>query len=242
MSIKLSIIAIPLFFSSIFNEPGNGEKIVKMMHTRNAGKWHKAVTFDQTTEMYRNDSLKRTQEWHEAIFFPDKLRIDIEPVANDNAIIFRNDSTYSIRNGQIKAARSEENDLIFLLGGMYSYPAEKVVAKMNSLGYDLSKAYESEWNGKPVYIVGAADKNDKVNQLWIDKENLYLVRMLKYGKENMEGIFENHIKVSDNWTETKATFYFEGKLAQIETYHNYKATPSLDERIFNVDHFQKFTR
>ena len=242
MSIKLSLITIPLFFSTILSPPNRGEEIIKMIHTRNSGKWHKAVTFDQTTETYRNDSLKITQEWHEAILFPDKLRIDIEPVANNNAIIFRNDSTYSIRNGQVKAARNEENDLIFLLGGMYSYPAEKVIAKMKKLGYDLSKAYDTEWQGRPVYVIGAANKNDKVNQLWIDKENLYMVRILKFGKENMEGIFENHIKVSDNWTETKATFYFEGKLAQVETYHNYRATPSLDERIFDVNHFQKFAQ
>src|SRR5476651_2482041 len=96
-----------------------GEHVVKLMYDRYAGKWHRTLTFNQTTERYQNDSLISNQNWHETMLCPDKLRIDIAPYENGNTIIFRGDSTYNIRNGQLKSATAAENDLIFLIGGMY---------------------------------------------------------------------------------------------------------------------------
>ena len=88
--IGYAIIAALLMLS--FNMKNTGEGVLRIMYAKYAGKWHRALTFRQTTERYRNDSLKSTQTWRESMFYPDKLLIDIEPFANNNTIIFRNDS------------------------------------------------------------------------------------------------------------------------------------------------------
>lgn len=236
--IGYAIIAALLMLS--FNMKNTGEGVLRIMYAKYAGKWHRALTFRQTTERYRNDSLKSTQTWRESMFYPDKLRIDIEPFANNNTIIFRNDSTYRIGGGELKASSGQGNDLIFLLGGMYSYPIEKTMEKFKVLGYDLTKAHDDTWKGKPVYVIGANDNTEKVNQIWVDKTDLYLVRMIEYNKTGKEeALFDDHLKLDAGWTETKVHFYIDGKLLQVESYFDCKALPGLDEHLFDPYHYVK---
>ena len=68
------------------------------MHDRYAGKWYKTFSFNQTTEIYRNDSLKRSETWYENIKFPNDFRIDFGNPDSGNAVIFKNDSSYLFRN------------------------------------------------------------------------------------------------------------------------------------------------
>ncbi|MES2275771.1 MAG: hypothetical protein V4592_07105 [Bacteroidota bacterium] len=235
----LSVLIISAIMS--FTPPKTGEDVVKMMYNRYAGKWHRTLTFKQKTERYRNDSLKSTQTWHEAMLAPDKLRIDIEPLENGNTIIFRGDSTYNFRNGQLRSASKDENDLIFLLGGLYFYSWDTSVAKLKAGGYDLTKCYETTWKDKPVYVIGASSKEDlSSNQLWVDKKDLYLVRMIEQTKGTKEEcIFDDHVKIGGGWSETKASFYFNGKLVQVESYSEYTMPATLDEKLFDPKRYEK---
>jgi len=218
----------------------DGKDIVKMMHARYAGKWYHSFTFDQTTQFYRNDSLKGEQTWYEALIFPDKFRIDFGEPDSGNAVIYKGDSTYNFRKGRLRSVRKDENDLTFLLGGMYFFTLEQSLRKLKTLGYDLDKFHEDSWKGKPVFVVGAAKGELTANQLWIDKENLYLVRMLKFEKERKEeAIFDDHKQLGGGWSETKCNFYFNDKLVQVEIYHNCKVDVPLDERLFDPVFFSQ---
>jgi hypothetical protein len=244
MKTKFILPAFALLALMSFTAPKTGEDVLKMMYNRYAGKWHRTLTFTQKTERFRNDSLKSTQMWHEAMLAPDKLRIDIEPFDAGNSIIFRGDSTYNFRAGQLRSASKDENDLIFLLGGLYFYTWDNAVAKLKSLDYDLTKTYETEWKGKPVYVIGASDKDDITsNQLWLDKKELFLVRMLEKARGTTEEcIFENHVKVGGGWSETKASFYFGGKLLQVETYSDYAMPATLDAKFFDPKRYEKYVK
>src|SRR5262249_48285840 len=80
-----------------------GHDIVKKMHDRYAGKWYRSFTFSQTTEVYRNDSLRSTQTWYEFIRFPERFRMDFGSADSGNAAIFRRDSCYRFRNGKLRS-------------------------------------------------------------------------------------------------------------------------------------------
>jgi outer membrane lipoprotein-sorting protein len=238
MNSKL-ILTVALCLSSVFTAMNPGEDIVKLMYKKYSGNWASTLVFDQTTEIYR-DSANRTETWHEAMLFPDKLRIDIGSTEKGNTIIFRNDSTYRIRDGHFQSASPHGNDLIFLLGGMYFYPLDKTIEKIKSQGYDLSKTGEDNWQGKAVYIIGASNKNEPVSQLWVDKDDLYLVRMIKYDKNGkQDALFENYIKMGGGGAETKIMFYVNDTLRQAETYYNCKVVPEMNEGIFDPQHYEK---
>ena len=208
------------------------------MYDQYAGKWMHSFTFDQTTEMYRNDSLIKTAEWHEAIVYPDKFRIDFGDAKDGNAAIFTKDSIYSFHSGKLVRTSLNDDDLTFILGGMYFYPFDTVKAMFGRMGYNLNEFCETTLNGKPAYVIGANDTTEKTNQLWIDKEKLVAVKFINYNHgEKEEGIFSNHKQFDGGWSETKCIFYIDGKLIQKESYFNCKANTEIDLSIFNPHNF-----
>ncbi len=216
----------------------NAEDVLKQMYSRYSGKWQHSFTFNQTTENYRNDSLIRTATWCEAIVYPDKFRIDFGDKKEGNAVIYNKDSAYSFRKGKLVRTSYNEDDLTFLLGGMYFFSFDTVKAKMNRFGFSLDKFHEDKWNNKPVYVIGASSNEEKTNQVWIDKENLVLIRFIKYtGGKKEEGILEDHKRFGGGWSETSCRFYFDDKLFQKEIYHDCKANGNVDLNMFDPQKF-----
>jgi len=216
------------------------EDILRQMYDQYQDKWFHTLTFSQTTESFRNDSLIKTATWYESIMFPDKFRIDFGSPASGDAVIFRNDSAYRFSKGQLKDVRADKNDLTFLLGGLYFYPFDKIISELKSLHYDLNKFHVDTWKCRDVYVIGADTKDEKLNQLWIDKEKLILVRQIKFDDNRKEeAIFENHILLGGGWSETICTFYINDHLIQKEYYHDCKANVPIDPNLFDPSSFGK---
>jgi hypothetical protein len=220
--------------------PLTGKLVLKKMHDRYAGKWYKTLFFNQTTEIYRNDSLVRSETWHEHIQFPQNFRIDFGNPDSGNAVIFKNDSSVIFRNSKKIKTNYYPNDLLFLLGGMYFYPFEESVSKIASFGFDPGKFHEDVWKDKKVYVIGAEKKEDSVSQVWFDTENYNLVRMIKFeNKQKEEALFENHVKLNGGFSETLVYFYVNNKLVQVEKYYGLKADIRLNTQIFDPVNFTK---
>jgi hypothetical protein len=218
----------------------NSEKVLKQMYDRYSGKWYHTFTFVQTTESYKNDSLSKTSTWYEAVMFPDKFRIDFGDIKNGDAVIFANDSAYNFRKGVLKGTTADNNDLTFLLGGLYFYSFDNLISQVKALHYDLSKFHPDTWNKKPVYVIGANTNDEKVNQLWIDKEKMVIVRFIKFDDNRKEeGILDDQIKLDGGWSETKVTFFINDHLIQKEYYRECKANIDIDPRIFQPSEFGK---
>jgi len=234
---KTIIAAVLFLYLPLANKNASSTEVLQSMYSRYHGHWHKSLTFNQTTERYRNDSLIKTSTWYETIVYPDLLRIDFDSLKSSAGVIFRHDSTYAFRNKKIVRSTKDENELIFFLGGMYSMSFDQVLTHFADLHYDLSKFHASTWKGKPVYVVGADKDGDKGNQLWIDQENLYAVRFIKYDNNTKEeGFFEQQVPLKKAWSETKCSFYINDKLLQVESYHNLVPDAPVDMGMFDPNH------
>jgi outer membrane lipoprotein-sorting protein len=234
MKYPLAIIILLLVWG--FTLPGQPTSTgaIKKMYSRYHGKWHTSLTFTQTTGRYRNDTLLKTDIWHERIVYPDMLRIDFGDEKAGNGIIYRGDSSYLFRNNKVLRATIDENELIFFLGGMYFKTIDQVLAHFNALHFDLAKYHESTWKGKAVYVLGSVNDDEKVTQLWVDKEKLVAVRYFKYdAKGKMEATFEEHKLIEGAWSETLCKFYIDDKLLQTEVYQDIKANQPINKSVFN---------
>ncbi len=206
------------------------------MYDRYHNKWHSSLSFNQTTERYKNDSLVKADTWYERIAYPDMLRIDIGSPNSGNGIIFRKDSTYVFNNNKITRSIKNENELIFFLGGLYFVSFDDVLSHFKALHYDLSKFHTSTWKGHPVYVIGADKDDEKINQLWVDQDKLIPVRFIKYdNKSKEEGLFEQHIALKNAWSETKCIFYVNDHLLQVEKYHDVVPGGPIDKSIFDPE-------
>jgi len=229
----LSVILLFVFYFPV-QKISTSKDVLQSMYNRYHATWRKSLHFNQSTGHYRNDSLLKTDTWFETIVYPDLLRIDIGAEKSTNGLLFVHDSTYAFTGNKITRAAKSENPLLFFLGGMYSKPFDVVLNHFGDLHIDLSKFHTGTWKGRPVYVLGADNDNDKINQVYIDQERLYAVRFLTYdGTNKHDYLFEQQIKVADSWTETKCLFYLNDKLLQTETYHNVVGNVPVDMKMFD---------
>jgi hypothetical protein len=230
-----------LFALSAFNTTGKitGEKVLAKMYKRYNGKWYKNFTFTQITENFKNDSLIKTTTWHEAIVFPDYFRINFGEPSEGNAVIYKKDSTYNFRKGKLAQKSLRTDDVTFLLGGMYFMPFDSVKTKMKTEGYDITKAHESIWEGKKIYVIGSETDDEKASQLWIDKEKLIVVRFVKYlPTMKQDARMSGHQQFGKAWSETIVVFYLNDKLYQKEKYYNCNVNTEVDMGIFDPYNFK----
>jgi hypothetical protein len=212
--------------------PQTGEDIVRMMHSRYAGKWYHTVTFTQKTTLPDG----KIETWYEALGVPAKLRIDIAPLAGRNVILFRNDSVYRYVDGEVKVARPLVHPLLLLGFDVYGQAPDITIAKLKGLGYDLTKARAGTWQGRKVWIVGAAAGDSTSKQFWVDQERLVYVRSLEPAVQKpgvtSEVQFNKYVRLGQGWIETEVLMLENGKIVVREEYRDMKADVTLPAGLF----------
>ena len=212
--------------------PEDGERLIHEMHDRYAGKWYRTLTFVQKTTL-ENGTV---ETWYEAARIPGFLRIDIAPIDSSNAIVFRNDSLYVIRGAQVRASRPMVHPLMVLAFDVYADSAETTIRKLKELGFDLSKLREDTWQGRPVYVVGAAGGDSTANQFWVDKANLLFVRMIQTGPNGavVETQFNRYQRLGDGWIAPEVLFFRNGKVITREEYGDIRADVVLPPELWEA--------
>jgi hypothetical protein len=221
--------------------PTSGADVLRLMHDRYAGRWYTTLTFTQATELrLANDSLAH-ETWYETAKIPGFLRIDRGARDGRNVILFRGDSTYSRRDGGPVRARRSRNELMTLGFDVYGQPADRSAAQLAEEGYDLARTGEASWQGRPVWVVGAAT-GDTVGprvrrQFWVDKERLVFVRSLGPGLRDStaaaEIVFGAYEPLAGGWIAKEVTVTEGGKVIQREVYSDVRANVPVEERLFD---------
>lgn len=217
-----------------------GEEIIRAMHDRYAGHWYEHVTFIQRTTYYNPASaaVDSARVWYESLALGGNLRIDIAPLDAGNAMIFRNDSIYVFRDGQMTYGGPTVHYLLVLGFDVYEYDPEETIAKLTALGFDLTKGYETRWQGRDVAVVGASSADDRSNQFWIDTERMVYVRSLRYNPNNgneQEVRFNKYVRLRGGWISPEVVFLANGRVTLLEEYRDYSADIPLGDEIFDVD-------
>jgi hypothetical protein len=236
-SFYISIVLL-FFFPPKINST---QKLVEAMQKKYTSKWARTLTFTQHNTHYKNDSISGTSIWYEAIEYPDKFRIDFGELTEGNAVIFANDSVFQFKAKELKGGKKQPNNLMLLAGGLYFLPQDDALRRLKEAGYDLTLFHEAKWQGREVYVVGAAKDDLKSNQFWVDKQHLYLVRTVSTLPNGhiQEARFSKHIRTGGGWTETEVLFLEDGKPQQLEVYKNVQANVALPEGLFSAHKFGK---
>jgi len=215
-------------------DPATGADVIRLMQQRGAKGWFGSVTFVQRT--IQADGTVAT--WYEALRIPGQLRIDIAPVSSGNVMLFRSDSIYRYIGGELKLSRPLVHPLLLLGFDVYGQPAERTTAALEKLGYDLSKVHAAEWQGRKVWVVGAAQGDTTSKQFWVDQERLVFVRDLGPHPQK-EGVrtevqFNKYVALGKGWIETEVLFLEDGKVTLTEEYTRLVADPTLEPALFEA--------
>ena len=237
---KLIIPIMVLLFALPSEQNGDGVRLLRQMNKKYQDKWYKTLTFDQQTTRYTEDGeVESDNVWYEAIEMPNKLCIKFDDMEGGNGMIFRNDSIYQMLEGKVASSRVMYHPLLILGFSVYDQPVEKTAHELQILGFDLEKAYQRDYNGKKVYVVGALEGDETSNQFWIEKETLLFVRMIQNfgGGRNQDVYFGKYEKLGDGWVANQIKFYTDGKLRILEEYSNVKSPEFLAPEVFDPARF-----
>lgn len=206
-SLKIMFLLVLMSISVFGQKIKNGEDLIAAMQKKYQSKWYQTLTFKQVTNNYKEDGSFQSEVWYEALSLPGKLRIDFAPIEKGNGMLFVDGKLFSFRDGKLLRTQPLTHPLLILGFDVYLQPVEKTVAQLKSLKIDLSSIREDKWNGRKVYVVGTKTVDEKVPQFWVDKKDLYFVRLLEpKGKDKnrlSETQFNKYLKVKGGgWLST----------------------------------------
>jgi outer membrane lipoprotein-sorting protein len=213
------------------------EELVQAMQKKYGKSWYKTATFVQKTTNYEKDGTTKVETWYEALSVPGSLRIDFTPVKDGNGILFTDNKIYIFKNGKVDANRPYVHPLMILGFDIYRLPQADVLEKLKGLKFDFSILREETWQGRAVYVVGAKQGDLHSAQFWIDKKNLYFVRMIrpagKDGAQTQETQFNKYVKLGGGWMAPEVIISIDGKTVTTEEYSELRANVALDSKLFD---------
>ncbi len=188
------------------------------MHDRYAGKWYHTLTFTQTTQKCTATTASAqpkpgTNSSASPTAFAWTSAPPTAATPSSSAAIPPIDSATASCDPPPSITTKASSSCSAACTSIRSIRPVDILS--DSLHFDLTQTREDNWKGRPVYVIG----KEGANQLWIDQQNLCLVRMIKTDNQ-MDARFEDWQPFGGGFCETKCEFYINGKLIQTEIYHD----------------------
>lgn len=239
----LLISAIPAYAQKV----ENAEQLITAMNKKYAGKWYKTLVFAQKTTTFKPDGTTQNGIWYEALSMPGKLRVDFDPLESGSGVIYANGVNNNFKDGKLVNSQPVSHALLVLGFDVYFQPVETTLEQLKKIKIDLSVLREEIWQGRPAYVVGAKAGDLRSPQFWIDKKNLYFVRLIqpvgKDGASVQEIEFNKYQKVKGGgWISPEVVFIVNGKRVFLEEYYGIRTNIKLDDNLFDPQQFMTVDR
>lgn len=158
--------------------PVDARSLVGRMNGDWTGRFYQTLAFRQQNVTYTSAGEQRS-EWFERQRVPGFLRIDFTSQAPPGSgLIYRGDSVYVFDAGRPAQSAPQPHPLLLLAADVYGRPVERTLADLARLRIDTTVFRRDTWEGRPVWVVGAAAGDTLANQFWIDDERMLLVRLI----------------------------------------------------------------
>ncbi|MDX6694786.1 MAG: hypothetical protein QOF02_2389 [Blastocatellia bacterium] len=214
------------------------EDLIAAMQKKHAKTWYRTLTFVQKSTTFKPDGTSTSEIWYEALHAPGKLRIDIDPLKDGNGFMYANGNQYVFKAGKLINTQERTNPLLVLGFDIYFQSAAETMKQLKDLNADFSKLHEDTWQGRPAYVVGALAGDTRSPQFWIDKQNLYFVRLIEMGGKNKDKAqeiqFNKYQKAEGGgWVSPEVVVLVDGQRVFMEEYSEIKTGVKLDDKLFD---------
>lgn len=219
----------------------NSTSIIQKMHLKWEGKWVQNMRFEQMVYYYKGDSIVKQEVWQEILSSPQKLHIRFNGFESGSGMLFANDSIFSYKDFQVVKEGKMVHHLLLLGFDLYNQDPAITESKLIELGFDIKKSHLIKEEGREILVVGTEEEGDYTSfQFWIDKENLYLTRVISNRDYSISDvIFGNYITIEEYPVATEITFKVNGEIAMVEKYFNISFPKELDLGLFDSKRFRE---
>jgi hypothetical protein len=160
----------------------SGGAVIRAMHDLYAGKYLKTMSFLQNNTAYSSTGQEQHSQWYEHLEVPGKLRIAFLPATQRSGLVQVDDKVASFDNGIRVDFRPSVNPLLLLTADVYAAPIATIMRGLDSLNVDANVIRTDEWEGRPVYVIGAKAGDSTSNQAWVDADRFVLLRFIQRNK------------------------------------------------------------
>ena len=216
----------------------SGSGVVKAMHDLYAGKYLRTMSFLQNNTAYTSTGQEQHSQWYEHMEVPGKLRIAFLPATQRSGLVQVDDNVASFDNGMRVDFRPSVNPLLLLTADVYAAPVAKIMRGLDSLSVDTDVIRTDEWEGHPVYVVGAKAGDSTSNQMWVDADRLLLLRFIQRGKSGDRTIVsdyrvQNYEEIQGYQIPTEFLVIRNGRPVWRERYANVRINEEFPARTFD---------
>ncbi len=215
--------------------------LVRAMHDRWAGRWYRTVSFQQRTSRVLPGDSVAVETWWEWAALPGRLKIRMGEAAEGRGVIYSGDSTYVIRSGAVARRSAGRNPLLILGFDVYAQPPERTLELLRAEGFDLSALHSDTWEGKPVWVVGAAPGDLRTKQFWVEQDRLLFVRLLEPNPADSTRTndvrFARYVPLGRAWIAPLVEVWNGPRRVFWEEYSELRADPPLPPDFFDPDHW-----
>jgi hypothetical protein len=169
---------------------------------------------------------------------PGKLRIAFLPATQKSGLVQVDDRVASFDNGIRVDFRPSVNPLLLLTVDVYTAPPGAILKGLDSLGVNTAIVRTDEWEGRPVYVVGAKAGDTTSTQLWVDREHLHLLRFIQQDRRAERTIvsdirIKDYREIGGYQVPTEFLVYRNGRLVWREQRTDIRANIELPAEIFD---------
>lgn len=220
--------------------PPDGGTVIRAMHERWAGKWYTTLSFKQNVVIIAQNGRETRQVWNEYIAVPGRLRIDYLPLSTKSGVLYADGRMYGFANGRPQPSRAGWNPLLVLMADVYNQVPDTTRWQLDSLGFDLSVARKDRWEGKEVWVVGAAAGDTTTSQFWVDTDSLLVRRIITRDATGARPVvndtrFEQYRSVAGAPVAFAMRFYRDGRLYFREDYFDVRINETLPVELFEPE-------
>ena len=219
------------------SSPVNGDAVVRAMHDKYAKSWYRTLSFTQKSTIRTPADTMVVETWKERALLPGHLRIDVERTTGNVVAVYSGDSLFVWRGDSVLTRAATRNILLVIGFDVYRQAPETTLAVLEAEHFPMAPTREDTWEGRPVYVIGAAAGDLHSHQLWIDKERLLFVRSIEPDdrdtSKTVDIRFDDYVKLpGGGWLSERVEIYRDGKLVQREEYSDVRTNDPIDPQIF----------
>ncbi len=158
--------------------PPDGRTVLTAMNDRYVGKWYMTLQFKQNVTIISATGRQTKQVWNQYLTLPGKQRIDYVPLSSKSGVLYADGKLYAFANGKAQNTQDGWHPLLVLTGDVYTQMVDTTAMELSALGFDLTKARKAQWDGREMWVVGAAEGDSTTSQFWVDTDSLLVRRIL----------------------------------------------------------------
>lgn len=160
----------------------DGRTLVAAMHRKYGGTWYRTLSFTQYNTLYGSTGRESRTQWLQHASVPGRLRIDYLPLAARSGLLYDGTRVHVFDNGKSVTTQRGINVMLLLTADIFVRPDSESARLVAAEGFDLAIARRDTWEGRPVWVMGAAAGDSTSDQIWVDAARMVPVRVVQNEK------------------------------------------------------------